>query len=336
MAKSVYGVVTTIQQPTDCIRKLADRLRKEGGELLIVGDRKGPFSYDQEGTLFFPIDDQTKLPFTLAEILPENNYMRKNLGYLVAMQSSAPCIYETDDDNMPGTLWTMRSETVNAAEVSGMPWLNIFRSYTDEHIWPRGFPLEMLTDGATVNAAESKTSDVSSPIQIGISDNAPDVDALWRLVFNRPVTFRPGQNLWLKPGTWCPFNSQDTWWFPAAYPLMYLPSTCTFRMCDIWRGFVAQKCLWAMGKGIAFVGPTTVQDRNQHNLMHDFRDELPGYVGNLKLVAALESLTLDAAPESVPRNMRACYETMVDAGYLKPEELPMLDAWLNDVASLAR
>jgi len=335
MAKSVYGVVTTIQAPTDCVRTLAERIRKEGGELLIIGDRKGPASYDTPETHFFPIDEQKKLTFALAGILPENVYTRKNLGYLAAMQADAPCIYETDDDNMPGALWKMRSETVNAAEVSGMPWVNIFRSYTDEHIWPRGFPLERITDDATIHASDGKTSDVYSPIQIGISDNAPDSTGWWCPVSNRPIGFCPGENSWLKPGTWSPFNSQDTWWFPLAYPLMYLPSTCTFRMTDIWRGFVAQRCLWAIDKGITFVGPTTVQNRNQHNLMHDFRDELSGYTGYAKLIAALESLTLDAAPENMPRNMRACYEKMVELGFLKQEELPMLDAWLSDVAGVA-
>ena len=34
--------------------------------------------------------------------------------------------------------------------------------------------------------------------------------------------------------------------------LMYLPSTCTFRMTDIWRSLIAQRCLWELGQGVVF------------------------------------------------------------------------------------
>ena len=78
--------------------------------------------------------------------------------------------------------------------------------------------------------------------------------------------------VWLGPETWCPFNSQSTWWFPVAYPLMYLPSRVSFRMTDIWRGFVAQRCLWELGKGIVFHAAEVVQRRNPHALLRDFAD----------------------------------------------------------------
>jgi hypothetical protein len=108
-----------------------------------------------------------------------------------------------------------------------------------------------------------------------LADHSPDVDAVWRLVLDRPFCFDKGESLYLAPGTWCPFNSQSTWWWPEAYPLLYLPSFCTFRMTDIWRSFVAQRCLWAVGQGVAFHASEVAQARNQHNLMRDFEDEVP-------------------------------------------------------------
>ena len=46
-------------------------------------------------------------------------------------------------------------------------------------------------------------------------------------------------------------------------------------MTDIWRSFVAQRIAWANGWAILFHEPTVWQDRNEHNLMRDFRDESP-------------------------------------------------------------
>ena len=71
-----------------------------GGTLLIIGDRKGPSSYPLRGVEFYEIDEQRKLPFRLARVLPENHYTRKNLGYLLAFQQRPDCIYETDDELM--------------------------------------------------------------------------------------------------------------------------------------------------------------------------------------------------------------------------------------------
>jgi len=32
--------------------------------------------------------------------------------------------------------------------------------------------------------------------------------------------------------------------------LMYLPIKASFRMTDIYRSFVAQRCLWELGEGV--------------------------------------------------------------------------------------
>ncbi|MHC4265647.1 MAG: STELLO glycosyltransferase family protein, partial [Planctomycetota bacterium] len=67
------------------------------------------------------------------------------------------------------------------------------------------------------------------------ADDNPDVDAVYRLTQRLPLTFRKDRRLALGNGSKCPFNSQNTTWFPDAYPLLYLPAYCSFRMTDIWR-----------------------------------------------------------------------------------------------------
>jgi hypothetical protein len=172
---------------------------------------------------------------------------------------------------------------------------------------------------------------VRAPVQQGLADLAPDVDAVWRLVDGREVTFRPGPSLYLPPGTWCPFNSQSTWWWPEAYPLLYLPSFASFRMTDIWRGFVAQRCLWELGCGLVYHGPEAVQVRNEHNLLRDFKDEVAGYLHNAEIAAWLGGLSLAPGRHAAGDNLVRCYEELVSRGVLPADELPLARAWVDDV-----
>ena len=145
------------------------------------------------------------------------------------------------------------------------------------------------------------------------------------------ITFEPAESILLPPGAWCPFNSQSTWWFPVAFPLLYLPSRCSFRMTDIWRSFVAQRCLWELGQGVVFHGPEVVQERNVHNLMRDFEQEVPGYLGNRRLAAALERAPLRGGDEHVAANVLACYEALVREGFFPSEECGLLELWIEEV-----
>jgi hypothetical protein len=340
MANRLTCVLTTIQEPTACVRRLAARLQRVGAGLIVVGDRKGPACFDLPGARFWPLLEQRRLPFRLARLLPEGHYTRKNLGYLLALREGAACMYETDDDNRPGPTWKPRRLRVAAQPASPRPWLNVYRAFTHQHVWPRGFPLEQLQNPeTTVPATSAEDGDaapvtVTAPIQQGLADLAPDVDAVWRLVFGQEVWFEAGPSLLLPPGTWCPFNSQSTWWWPVAYPLLYLPSFCSFRMTDIWRSFVAQRCLWALGHGLVFHGPEAIQERNPHRLLGDLADETAGYLNNQKIVDCLAGLELASGAAAVADNLRRCYEALIGAGVLPARERPLVDAWIDDVRGL--
>ena len=55
---------------------------------------------------------------------------------------------------------------------------------------------------------------------------------------------------------------------------MLIPTTVTFRVCDIWRGYYwAQWLLWDVGSHLSFFPPNAVQFRNPHNYLIDFIDE---------------------------------------------------------------
>jgi hypothetical protein len=155
------------------------------------------------------------------------------------------------------------------------------------------------------------------------------VDAIYRLAFPLPQNFRSDRRVALGSGSWCPFNSQNTAWWPETYPLLYLPAHCSFRMTDIWRSFVAQRIAWANGWSILFHEPTVWQDRNDHSLMRDFADEVPGYLHNRAMGAALAELNIQPGTEHLGDNLRMCYETLVKRGWVGADEMALsTPGWL--------
>lgn len=327
-------VVTTIQKPTPCLLRLVEAAHGDGVRLLIIGDRKGPPSFHLHGVELYPLAEQQHLPFTLARKLPVGHYARKNLGYLLAAGGGAQCIYETDDDNMPTSDWQPRDLTTSARPILQTGWVNVYKAFSNELIWPRGFPLERVRAGGSAPQVASTAIQVSAPIQQGLADRMPDVDAVWRLVAGDEFYFSPAPSVWLPPGAWCPFNSQTTWWWPEAYPLLYLPSHCSFRMTDIWRSFVAQRCVWELGAGLVFHGPEVIQERNEHRLLNDFRDEVQGYLNNTEIAYCLENLRLKSGRNSACENLLYCYEALINSGILPAEEWELVSAWAADIEPL--
>ena len=325
-------VVTTIQEPTPSLRALAPRLAETRTPMIVVGDKKGPARFELPGARFYSLEEQVGLDFRLAKLLPTGHYVRKNLGYLLALRENPAWIFETDDDNAPKPNWQVKAARVAAARtVRQKGWVNVYRCFTGANIWPRGLPLRHARDGAPMAEAESE---VHAPIQQLLADGAPDVDAVWRLsVGAEPFAFDGGTAVALARGAWCPFNSQSTWWFPEAYPLLYLPSTCTFRMTDIWRSLVAQRCLWELGGCVAFHAPEVLQERNAHDLMRDFADEVPGYLQNERVADILASLSLRRGAGAVVDNLAACYDALIAQGVLGADERGLVRAWIADLSS---
>lgn len=170
------------------------------------------------------------------------------------------------------------------------------------------------------------------PIQEGLADDNPDVDALYRLLMPLPVTFDVAEPIVLDCNTWCPFNSQNARWWPEAYPLLYLPAYCSFRMTDIWRSFVAQGMFWENDWRVCFHSATVYQDRNEHNLMRDFKDELSGYRMNGQIRDTLLSVEIcRGTDEAIGDNLRRCYAALIRLGVIGGEEMPLLDSWIAAV-----
>ncbi len=327
------AVVTTIAEPTESLKKLAERLLNISS-VIIVGDAKGPERFELPGTEFYSLEIQKRLPFESVKVIPENHYSRKNIGYLIAMQQGERSIYETDDDNAPNQFWNLREKNIKAIIANNAKWINVYRHFTGEHIWPRGFPLEKVNDPGTFPINNGILNDLVAPVQQGLADISPDVDAVWRLTLDREFYFERKENIALPAGTWCPFNTQNTWWWDEALPLLYLPVYCSFRMTDIWKSLIAQRCLWEMDYNVVFYPADVIQHRNMHNLMKDFEAEIPGYTLNTKIAGILSGTKLLSGQDNVLRNLIVCYETLISHSVFPDDENIPLKAWVKDVESL--
>jgi len=330
MQKNMALVITSISGPNRPLRMYADECRERGISYIVVGDVPSPADFMLNGCDFWSIERQVTLPFTLARMLPERHYARKNLGYLLAISQGAETILETDDDNLPHSgFWSQRSPVQSGTVFSDAGWVNVYSCFTDSLIWPRGFPLECIKK-VPLPMDSFPEEQRFCPIQQGLADENPDIDAVYRLLLPMPFVFEKKASVILGRNSWCPFNSQNTTWFKAAFPLLYLPSYCSFRMTDIWRSFVAQRICWENGWSVLFHDPTVWQERNEHNLMRDFSDEIPGYLNNHRICEALAVLDLSSGEQHIPANMVECYRSLISQGLIEERELLLLNAWLEN------
>jgi len=324
-------VVTSIASPNEVLRKLAEGCVRNGARFIVIGDVPSPADFSMAGCDFYSIERQAQTEFNVEELLPKRHYSRKNLGYLLAARGGAEIIVETDDDNLPqDEFWRPRVRNQNIPLVTPHSWVNVYRYFTDRLIWPRGLPLDAIHgEVPTLESCESSVLDC--PIQQGLANGDPDVDAIYRLLFPAPVTFGRDRRVALGRGCWCPFNSQNTTIWREAFPLLYLPAFCSPRMTDIWRSLVAQRIGWENGWHVLFHEATVFQQRNEHDLLKDLQDEIPGYLNNRRIGEALENLPLKSGSQFLAANLRQCYEELVRLGVLDPRELSLVDSWLRDI-----
>ncbi len=323
-----YLVITSISKPNNALKIFSEQCKQNNTKFVLIGDNKSPKDFELANCDYWDIDRQLNSDIKFSEIVPQNSYSRKNIGYILAIRNNADIIIETDDDNLPlENFWLNFDIKTNAKRIVNKDWINIYKYFTDKHIWPRGFPLEKIHDKLP-NIKNQNIEKLEAPIQQGLADDNPDIDAIYRLVFDVSIKFDKSENIALAKNTYCPFNSQNTKWFPQAFPLMYLPSYCSFRMTDIWRSFVAQRIAWEYDWNILFHQSTVYQKRNEHNLIKDFEDEISGYLSNIKIVNTLKKLKLS---KNINDNMLICYKALVDEGYIGDKEIELLNCWIKEM-----
>ncbi|MCX7650369.1 MAG: STELLO glycosyltransferase family protein [Flavobacteriales bacterium] len=322
----VFVCLTTIQKATEAVRKFA---AIPGYRVVVTGDLKTPAPYGLEANqgTFLNVQEQNAAFPELSEALPVNSYTRKNVAYAVAIREGASVIVDTDDDNIPYDdfeIFPFDASYDTTASDLGM--VNIYKAFTDQKIWPRGLPLPEITRAENPLDQYAPTA-VRVGVWQGLADGDPDVDAIYRLVDGSACIFNRRAPLVLAPGTWTPFNSQNTVFRREVFPLLYIPCTVTFRFSDILRSWVAQPILWQAGYTLGFTRATVFQDRNPHNYMVDFESEIPMYLQAYRSVEVARNAV--SPHNSLLGNLWNAYQALGEAGIVQPQEFAALKAWLK-------
>ena len=325
---SQFIIITSIHGVTEAVKAFAG---VDGWHVVVVGDKKTPplDTHPFPNVTFLSIADQATLPFSFHDHCPFNHYVRKNLGYLYAIQQGATQIADSDDDNFPYPDWPGTvAGTATIATLADAKIVNIYRYFTDQFIWPRGFPLDAILTATTATTQPPTSQSIG--VWQGLADKDPDVDAIYRLTINQPVIFDKKPSLALAAGMYCPFNSQNTiWTTPACFPYLYLPISVSFRFCDILRSYVAQRGLWAMNARLAFTTATAYQERNVHDFMVDFKDEIPCYQHVRSVITTLDDLELTGVPT---KDIVTMYEALQKINVVDQRDVAGVRAFVGDLA----
>jgi hypothetical protein len=317
-------VITSINSPTKAVRDYAEL---SDHRLIVVGDRKTPGDWKLDGAEFISIDDQQGSNFSLAQSLPENHYSRKMLGYLQAMRAGAKVIVDTDDDNIPKKNYDIPIFLAEYEKTErDLGFVNVYHLFSEQPVWPRGLPLDQIRRNDSDLLLKYGQSSVG--VFQGLADGDPDVDAIYRLTSDLPCNFSNREAVVLSEGTLSPFNSQNTVFTRELFPLLYLPTSVTFRYTDILRSFVAQPIMWSLGYELAFFGASVIQERNPHDYFMDFQSEIPMYQTTRQAIDVVLNSIKDGA--DIYQSLIAAYAALEAVGIVKKEELISLDSWISD------
>lgn len=272
--------ITTINGWTPAIEKWWET----GNHIYIATDLKTPHIPRRPRVTIVTGDEFPRLNAQLKH----NHYSRKNLAYAKAMSDGCTRIFETDDDTFP-TVGFDFIDVHEAVRLAGDK-VNVFYNLYGPPYYPRGFDLR---------AERTTFKGMLRPVKPDVISYAclgePDVDAFQRIIHGKIVVnkLRDTQDIAVMPGQHCPFNSQYTLW-NQRFEYMLLPTHCSMRACDIVR---AERCEGVLTRAWT-VRNTVRQERNEHDVMKDFEQELEIYLGLVGSGAYPEAL-VDAWTDEV-------------------------------------
>ncbi|KAF9980620.1 hypothetical protein BGZ65_004878 [Modicella reniformis] len=335
-------VVTTINSPTDAMDLLCNLA---GWNVVVVADTKSPKEWTCGSCVYLSVEEQQCLNFGIVEVIPYRAYTRKNIGYLWAIQQGATTIFDTDDDNLPNTgqivfeppgVIAYRSDTASKRSV------NIYSHFGRPDVWPRGFalseidiqePTKYLPSYESLPVADRKLVGPPVLIQQGLADLDPDVDAIFRLTqvqkLKKIKFCKKSPSIRLTPGSFCPFNSQNTLFKHDAFWGLLLPITVSFRVCDIWRGYWVQRLLWDVNGSLGFTKPTVDQIRNAHNYHADFEDELQIYSDTTKFIEFLAHWTSKST--NLETRIIDLMKAMKQEKFIGAGDVDLAERWVKDL-----
>ncbi|CAN5680337.1 hypothetical protein BH09PLA1_BH09PLA1_29550 [soil metagenome] len=291
-------------------------------EFIVIPDRKTPAKLFERCEMFSNLGMKIRCPdlstqdrylasIGLSDFIPYNSDNRRNVGYLMALETGRPLLISIDDDNFARPSEAFFEEHAVAACESPIEapsinssngWFNICRlmEVDPPSVYPRGFPY----------SKRHETPEISSNIESGrVRLNAglwlgePDLDAMTWLVSPAKSKCISARSVLLGDRAWSPINTQNTalhkdvivsyYFAKMNYPLGTLGSID--RYGDILSGYLAQACVRHMGDRLRVGSPAVDHRRNSHNYLRDathemgcvwLMEDLTSWLTELKLTGA--------------------------------------------------
>lgn len=315
-------LTTTINVPA-LLRDYALNASEHGHrdvEFIVIGDRKTPAGAAplcaeverESGCRFHYFDVPRQQDFLkrfprLNRLVPWNSIQRRNVGLIYALEQGFDNVISIDDDNflVPGSDFVGEHITGLGVQASqkivntDTGWFNCVAMMQTNFgtVYPRGFAL-----GKRWREENWKFSDaIRKPVvNAGLWTGDPDIDALTRIYF--PVEARlplSHDYLTLAKDCWCPINTQNTAFHRGAAAVSFvvvmgyeLAGLKVARYDDIWMSWFLRAIMDHFGDAVRYGKPVVQQNRNQHNLFRDLREELPAMELNEAIIEVCRSATL--------------------------------------------
>lgn len=293
---------------------------KEELIFIVIPDRKSPIElFERCGHLAnkgFDIwcpeiqnqkDFLKKLGF-VPSLIPYDSDNRRNIGYLMALQSGAKTIISIDDDNYcMGAEDTFKDYAIVAedeitlrAHYTQNDWINLIDCLEvnpDVNVYPRGYPYNKRWKACGHFAVEET---VPIRLNVGLWIGEPDLDAMTWLVSPVQVKTFMARPFLLGKSVWSPINTQNTSLYRDLIVSYYYVKMGAGidRFGDIFSGYFCQKCMQHMGDRIRIGTPIAVHERNKHNYLDDLAKEFKGVLILEDLIEWLQEIQLEGATYS--------------------------------------
>jgi hypothetical protein len=308
-------VTTTIHIPA-LLMEYAQNARRHGHtglDFIVIGDRKSPHetaAFCRQVDRLYPCSwwdiaaqEKRLAPFPeLWRHLRFDSIQRRNIGLLIAWQNGADVVITIDDDNfvlnqdfvgLHSAAGTVRPITTYGSTSGWLDVCSFLEADDGARFYHRGYPRQPRWAERDYFVT-SGWSDHRIAVNAGFWLDNPDIDALTRME-RQPIVrgLKPGWtgNIALAPGTWSPFNSQNTALMRDVLPAYFL-SPYIGRYDDIWASYIINRIAQHFGDVIAFGEPLVRQQRNPHDLWRDLDAERDGMILTDDFCAALRSIPL--------------------------------------------
>lgn len=355
MNKTVI-TITTINVPT-FIEGLCENINTHGHSdisLLIIGDVKTPGEIKEYGEKtaskfgieieYLGIAEQEKALSAhqdLLDLFPYNTPDRVILGGMLSYIRGCQRTIAVDDDNFTTEhdFAGFHAITGTEAELNLITnetgWFNVHNALVEENnipFYPRGYPWGQRNPESKKKTYQKQKARVV--VNQGLVLEDPDIDAISRLFWPiRATAMSPefDSQFGLYPGTWSPFNYQNTSLCRELIPLYYRPFS-TKRNADIWTAYLFNRLAEHFGDIITFGQPLVRQIRNIHNLWEDLEVELINNRATDYLITILRDISLTektyfaALGELITKSQK---ET-AQIGSIPPKELEMIKGFFNE------